>query len=227
VTVSEPSNRPPDPGAGDPAVGPHGRRRWQVGLRTMFLLTAAIAAWITVFINRRENAALESRIAAIRPLARELVVDDAQRIAVVKLEELWMDENRWDIYLPDGTYRLCVATRGIDDEGLVPAVKSAPVAAGRHRVVLDQTLDGEARRIVVTWDGAKLLEVVEPKAWDPGTGSSGGGDYSRSTQLPDDKPAVLFRRRFSRPDAKGQVSSPVGPTDGLLLWIERTGPTRP
>ena len=63
--MSEPSNQPPDPEAGVPAARRHGRKPWQVGLRTMFLLTAAIAVWITFFINRRENAVLESRIAAM------------------------------------------------------------------------------------------------------------------------------------------------------------------
>ena len=226
--MSEPSNPPHEPGAADPAVRRPGRKCWQVGLRTMFLITAAIAVWITFFINRRENAVLESRIAAMRPLARELVIDDAKKIAVVKLEEHWMDENRWEIYLPDGTYRLCMATRDIDEAGLAPAVKSAPVAAGRHRVELEQTLDNEVRRIAVAWDGTKRREAVEPKGWDPGRGSSGGGQYAVSTQLPADRPAVLFRRKFwALPDAKGRMLTPAGPSEGILLWIERTGPSTP
>lgn len=225
--MSGPTNQPPDPGATDPVVGRPGRKRWQVGLRTMFLITAAIAVWITFSINRRENAVLESRIAAMRPLARELIIDDAKKIAVVKLDELWMDENQWEIYLPDGTYQLCVATRGIDVEGLAPAVKSAPVAAGRHRVGMDQSLDNEVRRVAVTLDGTKLLEAVEPKEWNSGSGSSGGGEYSVSTQLPADEPAVLFRRQFLRPDTKGRFSTHSGPTDGILMWIERAGSTKP
>ena len=215
----------PRPGGGAPTVPLPGRKHWQVGLR-IFLLTAAIAVWITFFINRRENAVLESRIAAMQPLARELVTDDANKIAVVKLDELWYD--RTDGCLPSGwdVPVMCGHPRDLQ-QGAGSGGEERTVAAGRHRLVLEQSLDGEVWRLSVTWDGTKLLEAVEPKGWDPGMGSSGGGEYAVSTQLPADQPAVLFRRRFTRPDANGQVSTPVGPTDGILMWIERTGPSRP
>lgn len=201
------------------------RRPWQVGLRTVFLLTAVVAVWIAVSINRRDIATLESRIASMRSMARELVVEDATRIAVVKREELWYDDNGWEVYLPDGSYRLCLATRGVDQQGFAPGMKTTPVAPGRHRLTLDQTQDGEGRRIAAVWDGQKRLESVEPKGWDPGTGSSGGGEFSRSQQLPAGEPLVLLRRRFMGPrDAQGRSTTPDGPTEGILLWIERTGP---
>ena len=56
-----------------------------------------------------------------------LAADDPGRMAVVGLTDLWMDENRWDVYLPPGDYRLCVATRGIPGQGLAPARASAPI----------------------------------------------------------------------------------------------------
>lgn len=209
------------------ATAPVVRRPWQFGLRTVFLITAAIAVWTAVFVNRRESAMLESRIAAIQPLARELAVDDPTQIAVVKLDELWHDENRWDVHLPAGDYRVCIATRGVDEKGLAPTTKTAPIAAGRHRLALDQMQGGDARRIVVASDGAKLLEAVEPKEWDFGRGSIGGGEYGASAQSPADRPVVLFRRRFLRMEANGQASTPLGPADGLLLWIERAEAPKP
>ena len=90
--------------SGVPAVRRLGRKPWQFGLRSIFLVTAAIAVWAAVFANNRENAMLESRIASLRPLARELVVDDPTQIAVVKLDELWYDENIWDVHCrPEAT----------------------------------------------------------------------------------------------------------------------------
>ena len=117
-----------DPGASTQPSDGARPSRWQFGLRTVFLLMAAIAVWMTYFINRRENALLEQRIKAMVPLAHELVIDDPGRVAVVKLDEKWYDENRWEIYLPPGAYRLCLATRGINDSGLAQVMKTAPIA---------------------------------------------------------------------------------------------------
>ena len=204
-----------------PAKQAH-RVRWQLGVRTLLLLMAAIAVWMAYFVNRRHNAALAARIKAMVPLAHELVIEDAKKIAVVKLEEYWMDENRWELYLPEGQYRLCVATHGIDSNGLAPVVKSTPIEAGRHLLALEQRRDNDVWRITAVWDGRERIAVEEPKAWNPGTGSEGGGQYSLSEQLPPDQPAVLFRRRFLHADGKGRMMTPLGPTEGLLLWIERT-----
>jgi hypothetical protein len=187
---------------------------------------AAIAVWMAYFINRRHNAALEVRIKAMVPLAHELVIEDARKIAVVKLEEYWYDENRWEIYLPEGRYRLCIATHGIDDNGLAPVVKSTTIEAGRHVLALEQRRDNDVWRVTALWDGMERIAVEEPKDWDPGTGSMGGGQYALSEQLPPDQPAVLFRRRFMRADGKGRTTTPSGPTEGLLLWIERTAESR-
>jgi hypothetical protein len=215
-----------EPGNSSPAAKQPRRRRWQLGVRTLLLLMAAIAVWMAYFVNRRHNAALAARIKAMVPLAHELVIEDARKIAVVKLEEYWFDENRWEVYLPAGQYRLCVATHGIDKNGLAPVVKSTPIEAGRHLLALEQQRDNDVWRITALWDGRERIAVEEPKDWDPGTGSVGGGDYSLSEQLPPDQPAVLFRRRFMREVGKGRTTTPNGPTEGLMLWIERTaGPS--
>ncbi|APW62261.1 hypothetical protein [Paludisphaera borealis] len=213
--------------AAAPAGHRPGRKPWQFGLRTVFLITAAIAVWTAVFANRRESEMLQSRIAAMRPLARELVIDDPNRIAVVKLDELWYDENVWDVHLPTGRYRLCMVTRGVGQEGVAAATKSAPIAAGRHRLALDQTQEGDVRRISVACDGAKLLETTEPKEWDAGVGSTGGSQYSISAQSPADQPAVLFRRRFHLSTTGGRTSAPAEPSNGLLVWIEPADAPKP
>ena len=206
----------------DPAVTRPGRGRWQVGLPTLLLLMAAIAVWMTCFLNRRQNARLEARIQALLPLVHELVIDDHAKIAVVKLEEYWYDENRWEIYLPPGDYRLCLATRGVDNQGFPTAMKDVPLAAGRYVLSMEQRLEQEIRRIAVFCDGKEQLSVKEPKEWDTGSSSSSGMLDAISHQFPADQPAELLRRQFSRPNAQGRTTSPTGPTEGLLLWIERT-----
>jgi hypothetical protein len=217
--VTEPTPQPSESRPDDAPAERPARKLWQVGLRTMILLTAAIAVWVTYYSNRKHNAELEARIAVLRPMAHELAIDDPSRIAVVKLEELWYDENRWELFLPEGRYRLCLATREIGQNGLAPVVKSARLGPGRHSLALEQQREGPGWR-VATWDKTGRLEVDEPTEWDPGAGSTGGGEYSVSTQLPADKPAVLFRRIFSRRDAKGVSTTPAVPAEGILLWIE-------
>ena len=185
-------------------------------------MTAVIAVWMTVLINREKNKALEAQIATMRPLARELVIDDPNQIAVVKREELWFDDNRWDLHLPAGQYRLCVATREIDQTGFAPVVKSKRIEAGRHGLELKQQQTGTGWQVNVIQDGANRLSLEEPKEWDPKSGWSGGGQYSLSTQLPADQPVVLLRRRFMRPvgTSKTQTAPPRVPCEGILLWIE-------
>ena len=200
----------------------HRRRRYrQFSVRTLLLVTAAIAVWTAYIANERHNRKLNARIAAMRPLAHELAVEDPNRIAVVKLDELWYDENIWDVYLPPGQYRLFLATYDIDQDGLAPVRVSAPLAGGRHRLTLEQRREESGWQVAVTGNDAEILTVKEPPEWDPARGSMGGGQFSNSTQIPADQPVVLFRRRFSQPTTATQPSTPTGPTAGVLLWIGR------
>ena len=212
-----------DSGVGDRVDASLRRQRWQFGLHTLILLIVTIAVWLSHVVNRREITALEARIKVMRPMVPELVIDDPRQIAVVKLEEHWFDENRWEIFLPAGDYRLSVATHDVDEQGTAPTVASAPLQAGRQLIELEQKRTDRGWQVAVTLNGNPALTVDEPAQWDPATGSSGGSNVSRCTQEPPDRPLELFRRRFmSPPDAKGTSRTPAGPTNGILLWIEPT-----
>ncbi|MGP0069502.1 MAG: hypothetical protein ACLQGP_38630 [Isosphaeraceae bacterium] len=198
------------------------RGRWQIGLRTLSLLIMAIAVWMAYFINRRHNATLTARIEAMAPLAHELIVDDPKQIAVVKLDDLWISEDRWDIYLPDGRFRLCLATRGIGEDGLATVVERASIASGRHRLTLEPRRVKDVSRVVVGCDGTELLARQEPSEWDSNVSKSSRVNYSISEQLSPDEPVILLRRHFKRYNGNGARPAPGEPTDGILLWIERT-----
>jgi hypothetical protein len=200
---------------------------WQFGLKTAILITPAVAVWSAVLVNRRQSATLSSQIAYLRPLAPELVVEDPSQMALLKLETLGRHDNRWDLYLPAGNYRLCLATSAIDKEGFAPVAKSAPIAPGRHRLELKVARQAEARRITVASDGATLLEVVAPKEWDEDRGSSDISKGRIDPPWPADSPLILIRRRNHPPRIDGEPSSPSGPTEGILLWIEPAQPPKP
>lgn len=210
--MTEPSEMEPRP----PGPAP-----WQFGLKTAILITAAVAVWSAAFVNRRQSARLSSRIAALRPLASELVVEDQDQIALLKLETLGRIDNRWDLHLPAGSYRVCLATSAIDAEGFAPVAKSAPIAPGLHRLELKVAREDETRRITVASGGATLLEVVVPKEWEAGGGESDVSQSRITPPWPADKPLILIRRRNS------PAASAAGPIDGLLLWIEPAEPTQP
>jgi hypothetical protein len=188
------------------------------------LLTAAVAVWLAYGANRQRIADLSARNTALRPLARALVIGDPKQIAVVKLQETWMDDERWDLFLPAGRrYRISLATRGIVDKGLAPAVATSPLSPGRHQIALERLQSGDTWRIAVTSDKTTLLTAQEPKDWNTGS-SSTTVEFTESTQLAADRPVVLLRTTFAKRRAGGVMStSSDEPSDGLLLWIQPEG----
>lgn len=201
------------------------RSRWQFGLRAMFVLTALVAVWTAHFGNLREIGRLQGRIDSISPLVPELVVADPAQFAFVKLEPLWSDDNRWDLHVPPGSYRIGLATRGIEQAGFPPAVRWAPLPTGRHVMELKQSEEADGRRISVLVDGSPLVEAEETKEWSTGPGFStseaageGNGPAGEA------RPHFTFRRRFMVPRDDRTSAPPDGPGDGLLFWIERYEP---
>lgn len=200
------------------------RSRWQFSLRTILLTMAAVGVWTAVIVNRREIPVLEQRITSMRPLARELAVKDPNKIAVVKCEETWYDENEWNIYLPSDNYQLSLATQQIDQDQVPEPGKTVRLPAGKFRLALTQEKHNGGWRVCVKKDGEELLCIDEPQTWYPGSGSSGGGSYSTSQQISPPEHVVLFHRRFTHPKVIGPGTStsqlPTGPSEGIALWID-------
>jgi hypothetical protein len=196
------------------------RSRWQFSLRMILLLTAAVGVWTAEIANRYEIQSLEKRINAMRPLARELIINDRNQIAVVKLEEHWYDANEWRVYLPPGEYQLRLATQDIPSQGFPSPQQTALLKSGEFELSIMQKKQTDGHRVQVLKDGAVFMTADEPKNWDPGVGSSGGGQFSNSVQLKPSEPVVLFRRRFSQPAGKGSSTTPMEPCAGVMLWIE-------
>lgn len=233
LAASEPSStaRADAPNA---ESSPAPRRRpkfWQLSLRTLLLVTAAVAAWTMVGRQSAELARLRERVAALQMLARELVVADFTQFAAIKLEETWHDENVWDLHVPQrsqGPYRLCLATRDIatrdiatSSEGRAdgPVMAETLLPAGRHRVRIEPMRVGDVWRIDVQVDDHVVLSYDETAEWS-GSGALTYGAFSVTSQAPPDRPFVLLHRRHyeRRPDGSSRV--PEGPGHGMLLWID-------
>jgi hypothetical protein len=197
------------------------RWRWQWSLRTLLLLTAAIAAWTAYVQVGRESEVLRSEIDSMEKVARKLTVDDPGQFAVVERPQVWRNDERWHVYLPPGgTYRLKLATYGIDLENFPEPKWEATLQPGRHEIA--SQLDIETSRMTMLFDGQQVIEAAEGAGWNASAWSGHGGYYERSQQMPVSKPLLLIRRRFMTPAVTGGSTwPPSGPTPGMLLWIER------
>jgi hypothetical protein len=188
---------------------------------TLILFSAAIAVWLAYAVNLHRNAELRERIARVRPLVRVLKVDDESKIAAVRLDPLWIDDNRWELYLPNGQFRVCIATREIGESGMPPIVQSARVGPGRHQLAFELARSKDGWHARAHWDEVAVLKLIEPLEWNPEVGSSGHAGISSSQQFDPEAPVVLMHSRFMKKDEHGGMSTPVGPADGVMLWIER------
>lgn len=199
--------------------------RLQIGLRALCLILVAVAVWMTDVVNRRRNAVLKAKVVALAPLASELLIDDSSRIAVVKPDQPWEDDDLWDLYLPRGEYRICIATRGILNEGPLPAaVKTAPIPSGRRSIRLDSVQTKTGWRIVAAWNGGSV-SVDESNDWKKTSGSSSEGSLSSaSSQQAADQPLELIRKRFMSTRNGVSFDWFKAPADGIALWIEPVKP---
>lgn len=192
----------------------------QWNLRTLLLLTAAVAVWIGSVRYQLQNWHLRSRVESMHNMAGDLRVDDPQQIAIIRLPQTWYDEQRWHVHLPDGRYVMRLATRGIIGTGLPVAREETSLSPGRHRIELLQSKDKEAPELAVLVDEQAVMETTETSDWDPHHGAMGGENFDICTQRSPEKPVILFRRRFDQLQKDGSYST-RNATNGILLWIER------
>lgn len=192
----------------------------------MFLLTAVVAAWAPYVRFRQQIPKIRQQIVSLREMAQEMIVEDPNQITIVYLPQTWDDEHQWDIYLPEGNYRMRLAAMEIDDNGFPPEVQQTLLSGGRHRIGLLQSAEEDCWRITVTVDDRPSIETVESLDWHPRPSFPGFGGYENRMQVSADEPVTLFGQQFTQPTASGYITTPKGPSGGLKLWIERIGEDR-
>lgn len=230
----------PDPGAPtdrdssvapDSSPGPKRKPRRvrlpQLGLSTLLLATACVAAWGSAWMNARQSKQLAQQIASMRSLARELVIKDREHIAIIQQQAELYDQQIWHVYIPSDSLGLHLVTRDIPplnrevvDKHAGP-IATAPLSAGPHKIELKSEREGKEWVTQVLVDDQPAITVREPEAWNAGRGSSGGGHFAQQADLPADEPAVLFSRVFMVPEGKLTTKLPTGPGDGIVLWIDQ------
>lgn len=192
---------------------------------TLLLLTAAVGIWAWNFRMVQQTTQWEYEINVLRRAAGELAVDDPRQMAVIQRRPEWRGDLQWDVFLPPGReYSLYLATRDIDQrggfEGLTP--RQAKLPPGKHRIQLKYTEAADGKwDIGILREGQPLLESTETPDWQTSTSFSWSQPVRIGETLQRAAPARLPLRRlaFNIPDATGS-SSPRGPANGLLVWIE-------
>lgn len=203
------------------------KRLPQFSLGTLLLVTACIAVWGSTWMNHRRIQELQRRTTDMRVLARELVIKDRNHIAIIQKHPELYDQQIWDIYLPSDSLGLHLATRGVPPtlrdvrKAVEGPVTTTALPAGRHVVELKSELKENEWLTQVFVDDEPVITVREPKEWNAGRGSSGGGLFSSQADLPPDQPVVLFSRIFMIPEGPMNSKLPTQPGNGVVLWIDQ------
>ena len=203
------------------------KRRFQVNLLTILLLVLVCAVWIAYRGARVESQAMETQLASLRLIARELVIENPAEFAVVSRLPKFYNEKIWDVYVPKAhgkVARLAVAmdliaavhSKKIGDEKPLKWIKLKP---GKHSIQLIYDVDDTAHLTVLV-DEEVAIEIVRPQDWVKSGSSSSKGGIALSKSFPVDNGLLLHRRRFDirRPRGTPSAHKELGP--GIMLWIE-------
>ncbi|MEQ1825704.1 MAG: hypothetical protein ABL921_07145 [Pirellula sp.] len=199
-------------------------RSWrQVSLLHLLIATLAIAAWTAHFSNRYQIARITPKYDRLRNMARELVIEDPSKIAVVALNYNLDVQECWRVYIPCGGFELRLATHGIGVNGPADDYSSVPLPTGEYEIGVTEIEDGQNFRIVALRDGSTFLET-QPLSWrNPGSSSS-TGHAGTSQQHDGSQPVELLRKRYmvQDPAMPNTWRPPLGPAYGVQLWIQES-----
>jgi hypothetical protein len=205
------------------------QRTWrQIGLRRLLILMLCAATWLAYATSQLRLTRMVSKQAMLRELSRDLVIDNPSQFAIVALDSELDASEAWECYVPDNGYELCLATRDIDLAGYPAEHQSVPIPAGRYLIaVKEQTKPAkapdakEAILITVQRDRQLILEKSEAADWLTTSSSNATGQGSLSQQYDGKTPIDLLRKRIQVRTSPTTAAPPTGPSNGVLLWIQR------
>ncbi|MGN6544689.1 MAG: hypothetical protein ACTHK7_06550 [Aureliella sp.] len=211
------------PGPSEPSTQ---KRVAQIGLSTLLLATACIAAWGSTWLRNRQIRQLEQRVAELKSLTRELVIKDRNRISVIQQQPRAYAQRTWHLYVPNDSLGLHLITRGVPSRWRPVtskhrrSVRFAPLTSGRHVVELKtEPEDGHwLTRVFV--DDQPVIAVREPPGWK-GQIYDEGSFFHKQADLPADKPVALYDCSFLTPTSPLQAKAPEPTNNGKALWIDK------
>ncbi len=148
------------------------KKLFSFSLLSAFLVITVAALWISYFQTSTKLLVKQNQLAKLKRSVGKLVVSDLQSYEVVLAPPMFVDDKRFEIYLPPRDaistdpdaqpYRLCMASEMISDDGSLapPNALQHPLSPGRHeiRFVFDNEL-GEFAKLYL--DGEELLDLAK------------------------------------------------------------------
>jgi hypothetical protein len=200
-------------------------------LLTLMLFMVLAAVGIENWRVDREIRKLELKWKVMNSLARELIIHDKNKFAAVARHPRSVGEQTWDVYVPnDRVYNLCVSYTNIEPTGVTQPAESISIAAGNHRIEVQHDWIVERGAIPGRDESRILLDhsvVAELVRVAVGNSSGFSGSLvSESEQIPTNQPLILYRRVNSVQTSPQSWTSPTGPSDGCLVWIQPAEETK-
>lgn len=213
-----------------------GTFRPRVTLVDLLLVITAVATAMAYHRTHQQLGEVRFSLASLRPLARELRIEDPAKIAAVTRMPTSPGEMILDVYVPpqrrtQKPQRLALSLEGVAEHGadapFPTPVQTHPIASGRREVEIRHiepqshgNPTGE-HQIDILLDGEVVISARRPPNWIPAGGWTSTGTLTDSRTFAPDRPAELHRRRFNQPVGTGPSNTAMATTDpGILLWIE-------
>ena len=200
---------------------PNAGRRTIYSLRTLILLTTAIAVWVPGVIAHYAAKGLTASNASMRLASQDFQIDDPEELTARRMPNLIRNWEVWKVHIPASRpYRVCLAAGELSPLGDPSDHPSRELPPGRHEVALK--IDRQDRHRWECWiDGQRWTDVEHAPAIPINGGYSQQGvrTETSSTASPGER-LMLDDVRAMR---KGLGMSNVGEDEnyfGHRLWIE-------
>lgn len=194
---------------------------FRFNLLSLFLIVACAAVWMSYRVNQDHYRQLKNEISGLKAKVGELDVLDPALFASQELPMCWSDKPKWQVWVPDGEFDLCIAT-SYASPGVRDALYRSRIAPGMRHISMDAVGKGEEWKIGVTVDGQDLpVEMVFPRDKD---------DYFADNEF-GVAAYELFRGQTNSPAKAGQFEivdarlpigklKPGATSKYVMVWIE-------
>ncbi len=201
-------------------------RRFQFSLRKLLLVIAAGLVVVSHVFTSLKLRKAEQELHDLRIEQGILVVEDASKIQVVRVDLQQPMTWRWRVYLPPGrSYVVGQQTSGILPDGFPPLGSSiGGLRPGENTVTAKvQRNERSEWALLVYVNDTVMMKADVPNApnrW-PERSSGARSRFAVSESFDPSQPTELLRYRASVAGAPGITPEPPpGGADGVLIWLD-------